>query len=139
MPTLTVRAKENEPRTPIPNTEWSFGACTDGGTVTPNDKQICYPAGFQLGRLYELIYRAKDPLVLGLGYAAARDIGSFLKNREADDAGTANPVYRAGNKAILMGTSQSGRYLRSLIQLGFNQTRMGARPLRAHTRTSAAA
>ncbi|MGB9369599.1 MAG: alpha/beta hydrolase domain-containing protein [Xanthobacteraceae bacterium] len=120
LPTLTVRAKENQPRTPIPNTEWSFGACTDGG-VTPNETQICYPAGFQLGRLYELIYRAKDPLVLGLGYAAARDIGSFLKNREADDSGAANPVYRAGNKAILMGTSQSGRYIRSFLQLGFNQ------------------
>ena len=47
--------------------------------------------------------------MLGLGYAAARDVGAFLKNRETDDAGTANPVYRAGNKAILMGTSQSGR------------------------------
>jgi hypothetical protein len=125
VPTLTVRAKENEPRTVIPNTEWSFGACADGGSVTPNDTQICYPAGFQPGRLYELIYRAKDPLVLGLGYAAARDVGSFLKNREADDSGTANPVYRAGNKAILMGTSQSGRYVRSLIQLGFNQDEDG--------------
>ena len=120
-PTLTVRGKENEPRAPIPNTEWSFGACTDAGGVTPNETQICYPAGFQLGRLYELIYRAKDPLVLGLGYAAARDLGSFLKTREADDSGAANPVYRAGNKAILMGTSQSGRYIRSFIQLGFNQ------------------
>jgi hypothetical protein len=124
LPTLTVRAKENEPRVPIPNTEWSFGACTDSG-VAPNDKQVCYPAGFQLGRLYELIYRAKDPLVLGLGYAAARDVGSFLKNRQADDNGTANPVYRAGNKAILMGTSQSGRMVRSFIQLGFNQDEDG--------------
>ena len=63
--------------------------------------------------------------MLGLGYAAARDVGAFLKNREADDAGTANPVYRAGNKAILMGTSQSGRYVRSFIQLGFNQDEDG--------------
>jgi hypothetical protein len=124
LPTLTVRAKENEPRVPIPSTEWSFGACTDGG-VTPSETQICYPAGFQLGRLYELIYRAKDPVVLGLGYAAARDVGAFFKNREADESGTANPVYRAGNKAILMGTSQSGRMVRSFIQLGFNQDEDG--------------
>jgi len=124
LPTLTVRAKENEPRTPIPNTEWNFGACTDTG-VTPSETQICYPAGFQVGKLYELIYRAKDPLVLGLGYAAARDVGSFLKNREADDSGAANPVYRAGNKAILMGTSQSGRMVRSFMQLGFNQDEDG--------------
>jgi hypothetical protein len=124
LPALTVRAKEQDARVAIPSTEWSFGACTDAG-VTVNDKQICYPAGFQPGRLYELTYRAKNPAVLGLGFAAARDVGSFLKNRETDDAGTANPVYRAGNKAILMGTSQSGRYVRSFIQLGFNQDEDG--------------
>jgi hypothetical protein len=125
LPTLTVRAKEGAARTPIANNEWSFGACPDGGAATVNDKQICYPAGFQSGRLYELIYRAKDPLVLGLGYAAARDLGAFLKNREQDDSGTANPVYRAGNKAMVMGSSQSGRYIRSFIQLGFNQDEDG--------------
>jgi hypothetical protein len=125
LPTLTERAKEQAARVAIPNSEWSFGACPDGGAATPNEKQICYPAGFQPGRLYELIYRAKDPLVLGLGYAAARDLGSFLKNREQDNAGTPNPVYRAGNKAIVMGSSQSGRFIRSMIQLGFNQDEDG--------------
>jgi len=125
VPTLTVRAKEQEARVAIPNSDWSFGACPDGGAAAANDKQICYPAGFQPGRLYELIYRAKDPLVLGLGYAAARDLGSFLKNREQDGSGNANPVYRAGNKAIVMGSSQSGRFVRSMIQLGFNQDEDG--------------
>src|SRR5262245_53374505 len=72
LPTLTVRAKENAPRMPVPNTEWSFGSCPQGGAATPSDTQICYPAGFKSGQFYELIYRAKDPLVLGLGFAAAR-------------------------------------------------------------------
>ena len=125
LPTLTVRAKEADARTPIANTEWSFGACAEGGGVKANDKQICYPAGFQPGRLYELIYRAKDPLVLGLGYAAARDIGAFFKSREQDERGTPNPVWRAGSKSIVMGSSQSGRFLRSFIQLGFNQDEDG--------------
>lgn len=125
LPSLTVRAKEQEARVAIPNGEWSFGACPDGGPSAPGDKQICYPAGFEPGKLYELIYRAKDPLVLGLGYAAARDLGSFLKGRERDDAGTPNPVYRADNKAIVMGSSQSGRFIRSMIQLGFNEDENG--------------
>jgi len=125
LPTLTVRAKQQDQATPVANSEWSFGACPNGGAATPNDTQICYPAGFQPGRLYELIYRAKDPLVLGLGFAAARDLGAFLKSRERDDAGTANPVYRADNKAIIMGSSQSGRYIRSFIRLGFNQDEDG--------------
>jgi hypothetical protein len=125
LPELTVRAREHEPRVKIPNTEWSFGACGQGGAVTANDTQICYPAGFKVGHLYELTYRAKDPLVLGLGFAAARDLGAFLKSAEKDDAGTANPVYVANAKTLVMGSSQSGRYIRSLIHLGFNRDEGG--------------
>jgi Alpha/beta hydrolase domain len=125
LPELTVRAREHEPRVKIPNAEWSFGACGQGGTVTANDTQICYPAGFKVGHLYELTYRAKDPLVLGLGFAAARDLGAFLKFAEKDDAGTANPVFVANAKALVMGSSQSGRYIRSLIHLGFNRDEGG--------------
>ena len=109
LPTLTVRGAESEPRTPIPDTDWRFGACD-----AANDTQICYPAGFQPGQLYELIYRAKDPLVMGLGFAAARDLGAFLKAQAAP-----------GTTALVMGTSQSGRFIRSMIALGFNQDEGG--------------
>lgn len=127
LPTLTVRAREQDPKIPIPNTEWSFGRCGDGGAVTPDETHLCYPAGFQPGRLYELIYRAKDPTVLGIGFAATRDLGAFLRDQQRDQAGTANPVWRADNKAIVMGSSQSGRMIRSLLQLGFNQDEDGRR------------
>jgi hypothetical protein len=49
VPTLTVRAKEQEPRIPIPNTEWSFGACPQGGILVVSDTQICYPGRFPAG------------------------------------------------------------------------------------------
>jgi hypothetical protein len=120
-PTLTVRVRENEPRVPIPNADWSFGSCEGEKPPVVNDSQICYPAGFQTGRLYELTYLAKDPLVLGLGFAAARDLGAFLKTSEKDDSGTLNPVYLPAAKSIVMGSSQSGRFIRSLIHMGFNQ------------------
>ena len=125
LPTLTVRLRENEPRTVIPNTEWSFGLCEAEKPAAVTDTQICYLAGFKPGRLYELTYRAKDPLVLGLGFAAARDLGTFLKTSEKDDSGNSNPVYVAGAKAIVMGSSQSGRFVRSLIHLGFNRDEQG--------------
>jgi hypothetical protein len=125
LPTLTVRVRENEPRSPIPNAEWSFGSCDDEKPPVVSDSQICYPAGFKPGRLYELTYRAKDPLVLGLGFAAARDLGAFLKTSEKDDGGTSNPVYLPGAKAIVMGSSQSGRFIRSLIHMGFNRDEQG--------------
>jgi hypothetical protein len=125
VPTLTVRAKEQEPRVPIPNTEWSFGACPQGGELKVSDTQICYPAGFKPGRLYELVYRAKDPLVLGLGFAATRDLGAFLKAEPKDDAGGDNPVFIKAAKTIVMGSSQSGRFVRTLIHLGFNRDERG--------------
>jgi hypothetical protein len=127
LPTLTVRAREQDPREPIPNSAWSFGTCDQGGASTPDEKHLCYPDGFKPGRLYELIYRAKDPTVGGLGFAAARDLGAFLRNSDKDDVGTANPVYRPDNLAIIEGSSQSGRMIRSLLALGFNRDETGRR------------
>jgi hypothetical protein len=126
VPTLTVRAKEQEPRVLIPNTEWSFGACPqDGSPLRVSDTRICYPAGFKPGRLYELVYQARDPLVLGLGFAAARDLGAFLKSDAKDDSGHDNPVFVKDARTIVWGTSQSGRFIRSFIHLGFNRDETG--------------
>ena len=125
LPTLTIRSKEEALRVAIPNTDWTFGTCIDGQPAAVSDTQICLPAGFQPGRLYELIYRAKDPLVLGLGFAAWRDVGAFFKFEKQDDAGNANPVYRDGQTALTIGTSQSGRFIRSALHLGFNRDEKG--------------
>ena len=127
LPSLTVRAREQDPRVAIANSEWSFGVCEAGKPPAPDEKHVCYPAGFEPGRLYELIYRAKDPTVGGLGFAALRDLGAFLRNSPQDDAGAPNPVYRRDNVAIVEGTSQSGRMIRSFLALGFNADESGAR------------
>jgi hypothetical protein len=126
-PTLTVRIHEQDPRVSIPASEWSFADCQPGKALVPDEKRVCYRAGFQPGRLYELIYRAKDPTVQGLGFAATRDVGSFLRTAAKDDAGAANPIYRADNLAIIEGTSQSGRMIRSFLALGFNRDEAGRR------------
>jgi alpha/beta hydrolase family protein len=127
LPTLTVRAREQDPRETIPNVAWSFGTCEPGRPATPDEKHICYGDGFQPGRLYELIYRAKDPTIGGLGFAATRDLGAFLKGSARDEAGAANPVYRPDNLAIIEGSSQSGRMIRSFLALGFNRDETGRR------------
>jgi len=127
LPTLTVRAREQDPRVPIPNSEWSFATCDAGKPPVPDAKHICYQAGFQPGHLYELIYRARDPMVLGLGFAATRDLGAFLRDAEKDDNGAANPVFRSDQLAIIEGSSQSGRMIRSFLALGFNQDEAGGR------------
>jgi hypothetical protein len=127
LPTLTVRTREEDAREPIPNSAWSFGTCDQSGALTPDEKHLCYRGGFKPGHLYELIYRAKDPTVGGLGFAAARDLGAFLRNSDKDDSGTANPVFRTDNLAIIEGSSQSGRMIRSLLALGFNRDETGRR------------
>ena len=99
--TLTVRAREQDPRVPIPNDAWAFGKCGADGVITPDPTWICLKAGFQPGRLYELIYRAKDPAVMGIGFAAARDVGAFFRDARADSEGTANPVYRPARWRLL--------------------------------------
>jgi hypothetical protein len=84
--------------------------------------EISRPAsGFDAGALYEVTYTARDPVVLGLGFAATRDVVSFLRR----DTTQANPLAEGltgfANRAIGFGVSQSGRYLRDFLYLGFNQ------------------
>jgi hypothetical protein len=75
------------------------------------------PAGFDAGAIYELIYTAKEPRVSGLGFAATRDIVSFLRH----DTSAANPLAgRRVDRAIGLGISQSGRFVRDFLYLGFN-------------------
>ncbi|HTC65457.1 MAG TPA: alpha/beta hydrolase domain-containing protein [Candidatus Saccharimonadales bacterium] len=125
IPTLTFRRRQPSPRISIPNTEWSFATCGQNGEPVPSATQICYPAGFKPGELYEITYRAKDPLILGLGFAATRDLGAFLKAATKDDSGTPNPVLTSNARAIVMGSSQSGRFIRTFINLGFNRAEDG--------------
>lgn len=91
--------------------------------IVPSDAHIHIPAGFEPGWIYELTYQGRDPLVLGLGHAAVRDVASFLRNDARDAAGTANPLLEGGgriDKAYAWGRSQTGRYLRDFVYLGFN-------------------
>jgi hypothetical protein len=71
--------------------------------------------------LYQVVYAAKDPLVLGIGLAATRDIVSFLRYSERGDDGAPNPVAGLVRRAIGFGTSQSGNFIKTFIHLGFNQ------------------
>jgi hypothetical protein len=85
------------------------------------------PSGFDAGALYEVTYTARDPAVHGLAFAATRDVVSFLRH----EAGATNPLAVDGRvpvqRAIGFGVSQSGRYLRDFLYLGFNEDLRGGR------------
>jgi hypothetical protein len=112
----------------IPGSDWAFADCTTTPFPgKPDATRICARNGFNPALLYELQYTAKDPLVLGIGAAATRDINSFFRYETQDDAGTPNPVAGRIRWAISEGTSQSGTFLRLFIGLGFNQDERGRR------------
>src|SRR5574339_1165748 len=92
----------------IASTDWAFATCeTAPFPGVPDPTHICLKNGFNPSLLYELKYTAKDPLVLGIGFAATRDLNSFFRYEKKDDAGTANPVAGASRWAISEGSSQS--------------------------------
>ena len=126
--TLTTHASESiegaigDPKT-IPSTDWAWAKCSAANPFpgTPDPTEICLKNGFDPRLLYQVVFTAKDPYVLGIGFAAFRDVAVFFRNATQDDEGTPNPV--AGNVSwvISRGRSQSGNFLRAFIQLGFTQ------------------
>jgi hypothetical protein len=120
---LTVRSKEGDAPTEVPPGQWAYADAR-------NIKLLPEGTAFQPGLIYDFWYPAKDPKVLGVGFAATRDLLSFLRYEVRDRAGNANPVGLNGGapgiRAVLaFGQSQSGRYLRDHIALGFNQDEVG--------------
>ncbi len=120
--TLTLRQKEGDVRLVVPRSDWVFADCSRiAFPGTPSPTSLCVKGGFQPDLIYEFIYTAKDPLVLGIGLAATRDLVSFFRYFEADDTGTPNPLAGAITAAIGEGQSQAGRFIRTFLDLGFNQ------------------
>ena len=120
--TFTVRDTVNGPKTPIPSDRWAFGRCPTGqASLVPSSFDICYFDGFQNNKLYELIYPAKNPIVMALGHATTRDFASFLRNGVRDDAGTPNPLGAGIRRMYADGGSQTAGYLRDFMYLGFNE------------------
>jgi hypothetical protein len=109
---LYVRDHRLDPPQLLPRKRWRF---VDSSTVALD-------GGFEPGRIYEVVYRSRDPRVVGCSLAATRDLISFFKSQP----GEANPL--AGVKlALAHGISQSGRFLRTFLRQGFNEDESGRR------------
>lgn len=109
---LSVRRKEKDTRVAIPASGWSY----------VNSREIRLASGRpEPGSLYEFHYPAKDPKVLGIGFAAVRDLVAFLRYEASDEEFRLNPAGRGIMRALAVGISQSGRFLRDFVHQGFNQ------------------
>ena len=100
----------------VPRPEWRF-ARDSGGQVVDDSYNVYMASGFTPGKIYEVIYRAKNPVVVGTGLAAVRDVISWLKH----DSTSLVPT-RYG---IAYGVSQTGRFLRHFLYQGFNVDERG--------------
>ena len=115
--------------TTIAPDDWAWAKCSAATPFpgTPDPTQICLRHGFDPRRLYQVVFTAKDPYALGVGFAAFRDVAAFFRTAKADDTGTPNPVAGGVRWSIARGVSQSGNFLRGFLHLGFNQDEAGRR------------
>lgn len=107
----------------IASGDWAFADCTlTPFPGTPSPTNICLKNGFDPSLAYELVFTAKDPLVLGVGMAAMRDVNAFFRRA---NAAAGNPVAGQIHWTVGYGISQSGRYTKNFILLGFNEDEDG--------------
>jgi hypothetical protein len=127
----------SSPSTPIPASDWSF---VNNGTQLQFKEQL----GSDLGSIYTFVYTAKNPTVMGIGFAAVRDFITFLKFDQHDRQGNPNPLndfqqapclnghgycHAGGDPnfevTVMEGISQSGRFTRDFLWRGFNDDTRG--------------
>ncbi|MDZ4684455.1 MAG: alpha/beta hydrolase domain-containing protein [Planctomycetaceae bacterium] len=125
--TLTVRERPSDDRVPVPRDQWTLHVSevsSDLPTQLPK-VEIEFPAGLKPGWIYEIIYEAQAPLVMGAGFLAVRDLMSAFKHGTGD----AHPLLRDGQpfltRAHGFGVSQSGRFLREFLYWGCNADEQG--------------
>ncbi len=127
---LTWRMRETDPRVVIPRGQWSLQRLPipkveQGVHGTLGQIRLRVAGGFRVGYIYELVCEAEGPIVQGAGFAAVRDLISFLRH----DTGKQNPLLAGGKPAIArahgFGVSQSGRFLRHFLYQGFNADEAG--------------
>jgi hypothetical protein len=106
---LYVRETIEGERRLLPRDSWTFTDAT----------HVSMSAGFEPGKIYEVVYMAKDPVLVGLGPAAVRDFVSYLKYGGVDTP--IEDFHKEIRRTLGFGVSQSGRFLRTFLYDGFNQ------------------
>ncbi len=115
---LTVRDAVDGQRRVIPRERWRF-ARVENGQPVPDKGTVWLEGGFAPHRIYEVVYLAENPALVGLGPVAVRDAVSHLKYEGSEPLGISADAI---GRAIAFGISQSGRFLRTFLYYGFNRT-----------------
>jgi len=119
--TLTVRDSVDGPRRIIPRDQWGF-ARDDKGSRVADATHVYMASKFEPNKIYEVVYTADNPPMVGLGPAAIRDTIAMLKYKSGDAAAALSIPSGAIARATAFGVSQSGRFLRKYLYDGFNRS-----------------
>ncbi len=106
---LSERDRPDGEARSIERAAWSFVPPGENGVPT----EIKLEGGFKPGRIYQLTYTARDPIVIALGMAGIRDLLSYLRDNPL--AGVPAP-----RKSIIFGISQSGRLIQTMLLRGLH-------------------
>ncbi len=117
--TLTVRKNYADKPVALAASDWDY-ADEKLNAVKLTSGNFGGPGSFGPTALYEFTYIAKDPQVVGLGFAMVRDIATFLRNAETDDKGAPNPLAGDVQRIYSFCSSQPCRTMHDFVQLGFN-------------------
>jgi hypothetical protein len=109
---LTVRERSGDPREPVEGWRW------DG------PRRIALPGPVRASHIYEFVYEACDPLILGLGHAATRDFVSWLKHGAPERVGP-RVLPRRPRFVYAWGRSLGGRIQNDFLYWGFNEDEQG--------------
>lgn len=137
--TLTIRRTATDAPITVDPSLWTYTAGTgvaEGGNtgatgfgyVTIDRAKVrastsyasALDAGSDNGAIYHFNYTATDPKPMGLGFLGVRDLISFFKYEKNDLVGNVNPVAGVITTTLGTGISQSGRFLRDFLWMGFN-------------------
>jgi hypothetical protein len=117
--TLTVRERQRDARSVPKGLAWRYLDDRRVEVTRPDDPAI------DRGAIYEFVYTAKAPVVGGMAFAALRDFIAWMRHAATDEEGNANPLLDGGThtcpRALMFGSSQSGRFARDFLYQGFNQ------------------
>jgi hypothetical protein len=114
---LTVRDGVEAERRLVPRERWRF-ARLENGAVVSDPRRVYLEGGFEPRKIYEVVYVAENPPLVGAGPAAIRDTVSRLKYEGSKELGIGEADL---DRAIAFGISQSGRFLRTFLYYGFNE------------------
>jgi Alpha/beta hydrolase domain len=117
---LTVRKNYADAPIAVPESEWDY-ADAKLNSVKLTSGNFGGPGSFGPTALYEFTYIARDPTVVGLGFAAIRDLATFTRSAKADDQGVPNPLAGDVQFIYTFCSSQPCRTMHDFVQLGFNE------------------